>query len=237
MSDETLQGPADARPAEALAEGAENTATPSGLWPGDTGTLAPDSRRALVTLLAGPYLSAANRRNQWLALLADERAIRSRLSDLFVELVIDHDAEVAFVRQVRSDELEVPTVLRSTRLNLIDTLMVLVLRQLLLTSSERRVIVDADEVFEQLEVYRGDTDERVWRSRTNASWGRMLNRLRVLHDVGEGRAEISPVIRYLVDDDRVRALTEQYRELAHAGGLAEADTDADGDADADTVEA
>ncbi|WP_051224037.1 DUF4194 domain-containing protein [Pseudoclavibacter soli] len=232
MSDETRPGPTEAVP-----EGAEHAPACIGLWPGDSGTLAPDSRRALATLLAGPYLSATTRRNQWLALLADEHAIRSRLNDLFVELVIDHDAEVAFVRQVRSDEIEVPTVLRSTSLNVIDTAMLLVLRQMLLTSNERRVIVDADEVFEQLEVYRDDTDEPIWRKRVHASWDRMRNRLRVLHDAGDDRAEISPVIRYLIDDDRVRALTEQYRELARTGRLSssEPDTGADAEPQPDTA--
>ena len=60
---------------------------PAALWDGDSGTLRDPSRRALVQLLRGPYLSAASHGRLWTALLADEDAIRSRLSDMFLELI------------------------------------------------------------------------------------------------------------------------------------------------------
>lgn len=194
----------------------ESGADAHALWSGDTGTLREDSRRALLELLKGPYLSGRARPRLWAALTADETAIRARLHDLFLEVVIDPVDEFAFVRKVRTDELDVPSALRSEALTFIDTAMLLVLRQILLTAAgEARVIVGKTEVYERLAVYR-DGDEATYRRNLNGAWTRMLNRFRVLHSVDEDRAEISPVVRFLVDADRVAELTTAYREAAGA---------------------
>jgi hypothetical protein len=153
--------------------------------------------------------------------MADERAIRSLLHDLFLELVIDPVDEFAFTRKVRTDEIEVPSTLRSESLAFIDTAMLLVLRQLLLaTSGERRVIVGQDEVYERLSIY-SDGDESTFRRNLNAAWGRMMNKLRVIHPAGEERAEISPVVKFLLDEDEVRALTEEYRRIGEGAASGE----------------
>lgn len=184
------------------------------LFVGDTGRLHELSRRALLEVLKGPYLSGRQRPQLWAALAADERAIRSHLHDLFLELVIDPVDEFAFVRKVRSAELDVPSALRSERLNFLDTAMLLVLRQLLLASAgDARVIVGRDEVLERLDVYR-DGDESTFQRNLNGSWGRMMNRLRVIHPVDGDRVEISPVVKFMVDEDRVRTLTDVYRRIA-----------------------
>ena len=66
-------------------------------------------------------------------------------------------------------------------------------------------------------VYR-DGDESTYRRNLNAAWTRMKNRFRVLHDVGEDRVEISPVVKFLIDEDRVRALTQVYAQIAGEAG-------------------
>jgi hypothetical protein len=189
------------------------------LWPTDTGTLPEGSRRALVTLIKGPYLSRDRSRENWGALISDEVAIRSRLADLFLDLVIDTDAEVAFVRNAPSPSA--PSVVRSEALTFMDTAMLLALRHTFLGDDGRagRVIIGQDELYETLSVYRTpDRDEVSFRRNLNASWQKMMNKLRVIHAVGEDRAEISPVIRILVDPDRVAALRAVYAQVA-AGGL------------------
>ena len=194
-------------------ESVEGSGRSGSLWNGDTGTLREDSRRALLELLKGPYLSGRARPRLWAALSADEAAIRSRLHDLFLDLVLDPVDEFAFVRKVRTSELKVPSALRSEALTFIDTAMLLVLRQILLAASgEVRVIVGKPEVFERLAVYR-DGDEATFRGNLNAAWTRMLNRFRVLHAVDDERAEISPVVRFLIDADRVAELTAAYRSV------------------------
>lgn len=188
--------------------------TPDPLWEGDHGTLHESSRRALLEVLKGPYLSGSRRPQLWAALLADEQSIRSRLHDVFLDLVIDRDDEFAFTRKVRAPDLEVPSAVRAEGLTLVDTAMLLVLRQLLLAAAgEPRVIVGKDDVFERLLVYRTG-DAATYQRTLNAAWGRMMNRFRVIHPVDEDRAEISPVVKFIVDHDLARSLTEEYRRLA-----------------------
>ena len=45
----------------------------------------------------------------------------------------------------------------------------------------------------------------------------MMNRHRVIHAVGEGRAEISPVVKFIVDDEQIAALTAEYQRIASGG--------------------
>lgn len=191
------------------------------LWNGDTGVLTEQSRRAMLELIKGPYLSGAKAATLWSALLSDEAAIRSRLHELFLELVIDRFGEFAFVRNVTTDELAVPSTVRTAPLTFLDTAMLLVLRQMLLSGDgEVRVIVGQEEVYEQLSVYRAaDRDEHDFDRRLNSSWNNMKNKLRVIHQAGaEDRAEISPVLRLIVDAEQVSAISAEYRRIGAGGG-------------------
>lgn len=187
------------------------------LWPGDTGTLPDRTRRVLLRLVRGPYLSGAREPLLWAALLSDEAAIRTRLADLFLDLVVDPANEFAFVRNAPTETA--PSAVRSETLTFLDTAMLLVLRQTLLSEEGRgRVIVGQTEVFEQLAVYRTpDRDEKDFTARLNSSWHKMHNKLRVLHASGDDRAEISPVLRLIVDADQVRAITAEYQRIARDG--------------------
>ncbi|HIE61751.1 MAG TPA: DUF4194 domain-containing protein, partial [Microbacterium sp.] len=117
----------------------------TGLWRGDAGELPDRTRRVLLRLVRGPYLSGAREAQLWAVLLTDEMVIRSRLADLFLELVIDRDNAFAFVRNAPSDD--VPKAVRSEALTFLDTAMLLILRQTLLSEEGRgRVIVGQAEV-------------------------------------------------------------------------------------------
>ena len=187
---------------------------PSGLWSGDTGTLGERTRRVLLELLKGPYVSGTQAPQLWAALVADEGLVRSRLHDLFLDLVIDRVDEFAFTRKIVTDEIDAPAAVRSERLTFLDTAMLLVLRQLLLAApGEKRVIVDREEVYERLAIYRTG-DESTFQRNLNGAWSRMSNRLRVLHKAGEDRFEISPMVKFLVDEDRVRELIAVYERIA-----------------------
>lgn len=189
----------------------------TGLWRGDAGELPDATRRVILRLIRGPYLSGAREAPSWSVLLVDEAVIRSRLADVFLELIIDRKNEFAFVRNAPVDGA--PKAVRSEALTFLDTAMLLVLRQTLLSEEGRgRVIVGQAEVLEQLAVFRtDDRDEKDFGKRVNASWDKMKNKLRVLHAVGEDRAEISPVVRLLVDADQVRAITAEYERISSEG--------------------
>lgn len=197
---------------------AQQDASGPTLWPGDTGGLHDRSRRALLELVRGPYLSRSKSPHNWAALVADQAAITSRLHDLFLDLVIDVDAEFAFVRTVASADNDAPLAVRTHPLTYADTVMLLALRQRLIAEhGAGRVIVGQDELYEELQVFRtADRDLADFTKRLNASWNKMVGDLRVLHVTEEGRAEISPVVRMLVDADRVRALTVAFEAAAGA---------------------
>lgn len=188
-----------------------------GLWRGDSGELPEQTRRVLLRLVRGPYLAGSREAQLWSVLLSDESAIRSRLADLFLELVIDRDNEFAFVRNAPADDA--PRAVRSEALTFLDTAMLLILRQTLLSEEGRgRVIVGKVEVFEQLAVFRtADRDEKDFAGRLNSSWNKMQNKLRVLHAVGDDRAEISPVLRLIVDAEQIQAITAEYQRIASDG--------------------
>ena len=76
----------------------------------------------------------------------------------------------------------------------------------------------------------------------------MKNTLRVIHQAGaEDRAEISPVLRLIVDAEQIAAISGEYRRIAEGGGRSGFDTDGEpndiesdsavaDDADSDRIE-
>ena len=96
---------------------------------------------------------------------------------------------------------------------------------LLASEAEGRVIVGQEDVFEQLRVYRtADRDESDFTKRLNSTWLKMKNTLRVIHQAGaEDRAEISPVLRLIVDAEQIAAISGEYRRIAAGGRVTGSD--------------
>jgi Domain of unknown function (DUF4194) len=100
----------------------------AGLFAGDTGELPLDTRRVLAQLLAGPSLDGRRHSKLWPALIRDETLIRARLCELFLDLVIDPDLQVAFTRRADVGDLDAPVLLRVAHLTLVDSVLLLVSR-------------------------------------------------------------------------------------------------------------
>lgn len=199
------------------ARGDGTSVPPGALWDGDTGTLREASRRALVQLLRGPYLSARRHGQLWNALLADENEIRSRLAELFLDLVVDTEAELAFVRNAEPDTLDAPSVVRSAPMTFLDTALLLHLRQHLLQGGGGdRVIVGADELLDQLQVYRSrdDADPAMFAKRVNASWTKLEKYGILARTSTEGRFEISPVLRLVFGAEEIAAVQAEFARIA-----------------------
>jgi hypothetical protein len=118
------------------------------LFVNDTGELPLDTRRVLVKLLSGPSLEGRRHPRLWPVLLRDEQVIRRRLAELFLELVLDRDLQVAFTSQVAADELDIPILLRRAQLTFIDSVLLLFLRQRLTQADSHgeRAVVARDEM-------------------------------------------------------------------------------------------
>ncbi|MDR0592935.1 MAG: DUF4194 domain-containing protein [Bifidobacteriaceae bacterium] len=216
-----------ASPALAAPEG-EPAAGGGGLWVGDPGTLPMAVRRVIVRLLHGPYLSGERDRNLWRTLVGNEGVIRSRLADCLLDLVVDLNSEVAFLRDATPDDEPSPQVIRSVPLTFIQTAMMLTLRRALLKADRsERVFVGLDELTDQLEVYRAGQalDGPAFAKRVGAAWTRM-------HDLGllrrgeaEDRSEIAPVLRIVFGPNELSELVAEYRRIAAGGAAAPAEED------------
>jgi hypothetical protein len=186
------------------------------LFPGDTGSLPFEARRVLCQLLAGPSVDAERHALLWPVLLREETALRARLSELFLELVLDRDLRVAFVRQADTGELETPTLLRSSPLTFIDSVLLLALRQRLAEAEAQgqRAVVEVDELHAQLAVYEPPgTDRAGFTKKLNAAIEKMKKN-NVLQPIrgSEGRHEVSPTLKLLFSAEDVQALGAVYRE-------------------------
>ena len=193
--------------------------TANGLFIGDTGELPLDTRRALVQLLSGPLLDGQRHTKLWPVLIRDENVIRQRLADLFLELVVDRDMQVAFTRQVDTGDLEVPQLLRRTRLTYIDSVLLLHLRHLLARSDSHgeRAVVSKNEIEEYLSLYEktGNTDKAGFVKKICASIEKFKER-NILQKIrsSDDRYEISPTLKLLFSADEILSLGALYKRMA-----------------------
>ncbi|GLQ86925.1 DUF4194 domain-containing protein [Dyella flagellata] len=191
------------------------------LFEGDSGSLPLDARRALCQLLSGPSLDQGRHGQLWSAVLRYETQLRSQLNDLFLELVLDRDAGVAFTRQADTGELETPVLLRSSPLTFIDSVLLLYLRQQLAEADaqghravvEESVLVDALSVYEKnLSTDRAGFNKRVATSIAKMKDNHVLEKLRGSED----RYEVSPALKLLFSAEDVQNLAQIYRQLREA---------------------
>ena len=223
--------PGSERAAADEEQAAGETATTS-LFSGDTGVLRLDTRRAIVQLLLGPALDARRHSKLWPVLLRDEAVARARLHELFLDLVIDREQQVAFTRQVSSPELELPVLLRRTPLTLLDSALLLFLRQRLTESDVQleRAVVSAQEMAEHLSMFQREatTDharfgKQVQHAIDNAVKYSLLRKLRN----SDERFEVAATLKLLFSAEEVQALAQSYRAQ---GSAAPADASEDDDA-------
>lgn len=199
-----------------------------GLYQGDCGELSLDARRVLVQLLAGPSLDGQRHSRLWPILIRDEMAIRSRLSELFLQLVIDRDLQVAFTRQAETGDLEVPRLLRRANLTFLDSILLLHLRQRLTQAEAHgdRAVVSTDEIVEFLGVYEqaGNTDRALFEKRIHASIEK-IKKHSILHKIrfSEDRFEISPTLKLLFSAEEIQALTRIYHDMRAPNASSEQD--------------
>lgn len=188
---------------------------------GDTGSLAIDTRRVLVQLLLGPSVDARRQSKLWPVLLRDEVVIRSRMHELFLEVVIDHEQQVAFTRQVTSDELEVPILLRKASLTFLETALLLFLRQRLTQADAQgeRAAVSLSDMQEHLGVFERDNNP------DHAKFGRQVvnavekaKKLSLLQRIrsSDERYEVAPTLKLLFSAEEIQQLTRTYGQLAQA---------------------
>ncbi|BAS15584.1 hypothetical protein AHiyo8_38870 [Arthrobacter sp. Hiyo8] len=122
------------------------------LFPGDTGVLPMKVRQALVRLLKGPYVDGGRDEKLWTTLLDNQVILRSRLSELFLNLQLDHERKIAVLRPVDPEAIGGSTrssILRQQRaLSRVETIVLLRLRLLL----DRHVTAQTEPVITREEI-------------------------------------------------------------------------------------
>jgi len=209
-------------------------ATPAtaNLYPGDTGELPWETRRALVQLLAGPSLEARRHPKLWPVLVRDEAVIRRRLAELFLELVMDVDLKVAFTRQADVGDVDSPILLRRSPLTFLDSILLLYLRQCLTQADARgeRAVVSADEIQEHLSLYQAaaSTDRAGFAKRVHASIEK-LKKSNMLQKIrsSEDRFEVSPTLKLLFSAEEIQALTVLFKRMEAGEAVAAPALDTD----------
>ncbi|MDQ0674776.1 hypothetical protein QFZ36_002337 [Pseudarthrobacter siccitolerans] len=122
------------------------------LFPGDTGVLSMKVRQALVKLLKGPYVDGGRDEKLWTVLLDHQVILRSRLSELFLTMQLDHERKIAVLRPVDPDAIGGSTrssILRQQRaLSRVETIVLLRMRLLL----DRHVTAQTDPTITREEI-------------------------------------------------------------------------------------
>lgn len=188
---------------------------------GDRGQLRLETRRVLVQLLQGPSVDGHRQTKLWPTLLRDESILRSRLHDLFLDLVIDYDQKVAFTRQVVDESIDAPVLLRKATLTFLQSALILYLRQRLTQAEAQgdRAAVSRSEMIEHLRVF--ERDRNVDHARFEQQMDKAVEKakeLSLLHKLrgGEERFEVSPTLKLLFPAEEIIGLTETYRAIAEA---------------------
>ncbi len=211
---------------------------PDELFAGDVGVLDADARRVLVRLLQRRFLLADRNRGEWTVLMDHRHAIESRLNDLFVRLVVDHDRGVAYKEQVRSDELEIPILLRDEAYSRAETLVLVHLRtvyQRESTAGEGSARVDIEDIEQTVLTYFSEADGST--ARRQKAIRAAVARLRqdgVIEEESEGRYLISPLVEILLSADRLRELRDWLAQQTTRSTTIDLDDDND---DIDDVDA
>lgn len=190
---------------------------PDELFPGDRGTLDPEVRRVLVHVLQRRFLSADSR-TEWALLLEHQQLIESRMHDMYLRLVVDLGRGVAYKQQVRSDEFEVPILLKDAPYNRTETLVLVHLRTVFQRESaagEPAPRIDIEDIEQTVLSYLTDADGSTARQQKaiRAALDR-LDREGVIDEETLGRYRISPLVEVVLSAEKLAELRAWLREQA-----------------------
>lgn len=185
------------------------------LFEGDAGGLSLAQRRALVALLKNRFISAGQNPAEWRVIREDPMPIKARLNDLFLDLHLDLQHEVAFKRQAASESggREFPTLLHDTAYTREDTILLVFLRHRLhseWTSGHKDVTVERDDLVAQVASFRPAhaTNRAGDESKANNAIDNLIKARVLIRTNDTARLRISPVIAVLLPLERLHELWE-----------------------------
>ncbi len=229
---ETTAAPAYGRDEEAgFIEPVSMEDDPTELFAGDGGLLDADVRRVLVRLLRGRFLSAERNPAEWRTLLEHQQTLESRLHDLFIRLVVDHDRGIAFKRQVRSDELNVPILLKDEAYSRAETLVLVYLRTIFQrerVAGETSVRVDVEELEQNVLTYFDLTGGNAAALKEVQRAITRLDKEGLIELESEGRYRVTPLVEIVLSAEKLGELKAWLQEQQVRGGAVTARGDGAG---------
>ncbi|OLT24318.1 hypothetical protein BJF83_24335 [Nocardiopsis sp. CNR-923] len=215
-------------------EDTEDRTSPA-MFEEDTSTLYPEQRRCLHTLLKHRYISAERHPEQWAVLIANQDLIKSRLNDLFLELYVDRNYQVAFKRQATTETGDpLPSLLRDMSHSKEETIVMMYLRQRFFSQRQEGdnvVFVDRQAMLDEVADQRPEhaTHRAMDHKRAMKAIDTLATAGVLLKTADPDRFRISPIIEVLLPVEKLRALwawlmtqngtdtlTPQARDAAHA---------------------
>ncbi len=177
------------------------------------------ARRAMVSLLMNRYISRTRNRAAWEGTVAYESDVRARLDEMYLDLIVDREAEVAFKRQQDGDD--VPRMLRREKALTRDASFVLIfLRReyAFADPDDGPVVISRDQISEFLRAYRedGDSDDARFSRRVDAAVNTLIKPWQILEPdpAVDYLFTISPVVVPLVGVDEMRRFEAAFRQAA-----------------------
>lgn len=194
----------------------------------------PDTaRRAQASLLTSRFVTRSQYPVVWDAVLAWEELLRSRLADMFMDLVIDRDYEVAFKRQ--TDDPAAPVMLRRDRpLSREATLLLVHMRELhaYRDSHDEPVVLPVDAIESFLARFRdpSSTNEAGFDNTVKATIKAVTQVGVLIPDPDDDQMYmIAPAIVPLLPLEAITALRDSYRDIIdNTEATSRDDADAEG---------
>ena len=131
----------------------------SALWEGDSGTLDRSERDTVVALMKKAFISSDDR-NEWRTLTRSPGPIATALNNVYLKLVIDERAEVAFTQPARTPDEPFKTLVYDTVSSREETLLLIMLRdrhRIASAAGHTAAWVDAEEMHEFVTRFRPPT--------------------------------------------------------------------------------
>jgi hypothetical protein len=182
---------------------------------GDRGTLDPEIRRVLVHILQRRFIAAERNRREWTLLLDHQQVIESRLNDLYLRLVIDHGRGFAYKQQLRSDEIDMPVLLKDAPYTRAETLVLVHLRTVYQRESaagEASVRIDIEDLEQTVLSYFTDVDggtARQQKAIRNAM--DRLDREGIIQEETSGRYRITALVEVVLSAETLKELRDWLR--------------------------
>ena len=202
------------------------------LFTGDTGTLDVDQRTALIVLLKKRFITNRTHEREWRTLTTNPDAIRSRLNDLFLDLVLDTEREVAYKRQIQPEAgtKKFPTLLYDKKWTREETILLVHLRTRLRAddaAGNQRAFIDRESLLEAVAAHRpkSATDKVADEKRTTRAIETLVSADLLLGAMNADRYEISRAVEAILPVQRLQELLRALTTDTTTSAPAETDDD------------